>query len=190
MFQHVTVLISFIFALALTHVFSSASNLILQRDRVCFSGLLAMTMLNAVLGILNNWLFLWQLETLQRWTLSEVLLQLIWVIPLYFTLSLVAMPAHHGEPLDMRAFYERQRPAIYGAFIVFNVMGVIEIYGDRHNLAYSGPNEWVGAALTNVGFALCSLVAGWSKARWLQWIGVGGMFVGNIWFLSTYTLNS
>jgi len=53
-FQHVTVLISFIFALALTHVLSSASNLILQRDRVGFSGLLSMTMLNAVLGIINN----------------------------------------------------------------------------------------------------------------------------------------
>ena len=34
MFQHVTVLVSFIFAIALTHVFSSASQLLLVRDRV------------------------------------------------------------------------------------------------------------------------------------------------------------
>jgi hypothetical protein len=32
MFQHVTVLVSFIFAIALTHVFSSASQLLLARD--------------------------------------------------------------------------------------------------------------------------------------------------------------
>lgn len=36
MFQHVTVLVSFIFAIALTHVFSSASALLLGRDRVRF----------------------------------------------------------------------------------------------------------------------------------------------------------
>ena len=39
MFQHVTVLVSFIFAIALTHVFSSASQLLLARDRVRFSAL-------------------------------------------------------------------------------------------------------------------------------------------------------
>jgi hypothetical protein len=41
MFQHVTVLVSFVFAIALTHVFSSASQLLLARDRVRFSALLA-----------------------------------------------------------------------------------------------------------------------------------------------------
>src|SRR5262245_37725710 len=46
MFQHVTVLVSFIFAIALTHVFSSASQLLLARDRVRFSALLTVSMVN------------------------------------------------------------------------------------------------------------------------------------------------
>lgn len=190
MFQHVTILISFIFALALAHVFSSASLLILHRDRVRFSGLLATTMLNAALGIIISWLFLWQLQEIKRWSLGEVLLQLIWVIPQYFTASLVAMPQTEAGALDMAAFYERQRRIIYAAFIILFVMESVEVYGDRHNLASWTSNEWVAAALTNAGLAVCAAVAGWATPRWLQWVGVFGMLAANVWFLVGYTLGS
>jgi hypothetical protein len=188
MFQHVTVLVSFIFALALTHVFSSASNLIIERERVHFCGLLALTMLNAALGIIINWLFLFQLHSIKRWSLAEVLLQLMWVVPQYFTASLVAMP--RGKELDMTAFYERQRPAIYSAFVVMFVLGGFENFADRHNLASWGSTEWVGAVLISTAFAICSIVAGWAKAQWLQWAGVIGMFVLSAWFLASYTISS
>jgi hypothetical protein len=95
MFQHVTVLVSFIFAIALTHVFSSASQLILARDRVRFSWLLTVSMLNAALGVIVNWLGLWELQNLKHWSLPEILLQLGWVIPNYFSCSLVAMLAQN-----------------------------------------------------------------------------------------------
>ena len=187
MFQHVTVLVSFIFALALTHVFSSASNLIIERDRIRFSALLAVTMLNAALGIIINWLFLFQLHSIIRWSLSEVLLQLAWVVPQYFTASLVAMP--RGKELDMVAFYERQRPAIYTAFVVMFVLGGFENFADRHNLADWSSNEWVGADLISGSFAICSIVAGWAKARWLQWVGVIGMLGLSFWFLASFTIS-
>src|SRR5690242_9830752 len=115
MFQHVTVLVSFIFAIALTHVFSSASQLILARDRVRFSALLAVSMVNAALGVIINWLSLWQFENIKRWTLAEVLLQLGWVVPNYFSCSLVAMPYTETGPLDMPAFFDRQRRIIFSA---------------------------------------------------------------------------
>lgn len=104
MFQHVTVLVSFIFAIALTHVFSSASQLLLARDRVRFSALLAATMLNATLGVIINWLSLSQLQNLKHWSLNEVLLQLGWVIPNYFSCSLVAMPYSETGLLNMSTF--------------------------------------------------------------------------------------
>src|SRR5256714_10410442 len=101
MFQHVTVLVSFIFAIALTHVFSSASQLLLARDRVRFSALLAVSMVNAALGVIINWLGLWELQNLKHWSLAEVLLQLAWAIPNYFSRSLVAMPCRETGVLDM-----------------------------------------------------------------------------------------
>ena len=76
MFQHVTFLVSFIFAIALTHVFSSASQLPLARDRVRFSALLAVSMINAALGVIIISLGLWELQNIKHWSLGEVLLQL------------------------------------------------------------------------------------------------------------------
>ncbi len=190
MFQHVTVLVSFIFAIALTHVFSSASQLLLARDRVRFSALLAVSMVNAALGVIINWLGLWDLQNLRHWSLGEVLLQLGWVVPNYFSCSLVAMPVSEGGPLDMPAFFERQRRIIFSATLALSVMGGLATYADRNNFQGWKPNEWIEAELVGLALGVFALLAGWAKPRWLQWIGVGGMFVQNIWYFVFYTLGS
>src|SRR5947209_6944748 len=169
MFQHVTVLVSFIFAIALTHVFSSASLLLLGRDRVRFSALLAVSMLNAALGVLINWLSLWELQNIKHWSLTEVLLQLGWVVPNYFSCSLVAMPVSESGPLDMPAFFERQRRIIFSATVALSVMGGLANYLDRNNIEGSKPNEWIGAEVVGLSLALFAVLAGWAKPRWLQW---------------------
>src|ERR1043166_7345152 len=147
MFQHVTFLVSFIFAIALTHVFSSASLLLLARDRVRFSALLAVSMLNAALGVIINWLNLWGLQSFKHWSLTEVVLQLGWVIPNYFSCSLVAMPYSENGLLDMSVFFERQRRVIFSATLALWVMGSIEAYVDCNNLEGWKPNDWIGAEL-------------------------------------------
>jgi hypothetical protein len=172
MFQHVTVLVSFIFAIALTHVFSSASQLLLARGRVRFSALLGVSMVNAALGVIINWLGLWELQNIKHWSLGEVLLQLGWVIPNYFSCSLVAMPCPESGPLDMPAFFDRQRRLIFSATPALSVMGGLATYLDRNNIEGWKPNEWIGAELVGLSLAVFALLAGWAKPRWLQWLGV------------------
>ena len=189
MFQHIAVLVSFIFAIALTHVFSSASLLLLARDRVRFSWLLSVSMLNAALGVIINWLGLWGLQNIRHWTLGEVLLQLGWVVPNYFSCSLVAMPVSENGPLDMPVFFERQRRIIFSATVALSIMGNLALYADRNTIAWQKPNDWIGAELVAFSLAVFAVLAGWGKPRWLQWIGVGGMFIQNIWFFLFYTLS-
>jgi hypothetical protein len=190
MFQHVTVLVSFIFAIALTHVFSSASQLLLARERVRFSALLAVSMLNAALGVIINWLGLWELQNIKHWTLGEVLLQLGWVVPNYFSCSLVAMPVSETGSLDMPAFFERQRRVIFSATVALSIMGGLTTYFDRDVVGWNKPNDWIGAEVVGLFLAVFAVLAGWGKPRWLQWVGVGGMLVQNMWFFIFYTLSS
>jgi hypothetical protein len=56
MFEHVTLLLSFIYAIAITHLLGSATELILARDRVRLSGLLIAWMVCALLLLVTNWL--------------------------------------------------------------------------------------------------------------------------------------
>lgn len=179
MFQHVTVLVSFIFAIALTHVFSSASQLILARDRVCFSWLLSVSMLNAALGVIINWLGLWDLHNLKQWSLTAVVLQLGWVIPNYFSCSLVAMPYSDNGVLDMAGFFERQRRVIFSATLALWAMSALSTYVGRNDFEWK-PNDWIRFELFGLPLGICAALAGWSKPRWLQWVGVGGLFVQNI----------
>jgi len=190
MFQHVTVLVSFIFAIALTHVFSSASQLILARERVRFSWLLGVSMLNAALGVIINWLAFWQLRNFKDWSFTEVVLQLGWVIPNYFSCSLVAMPYSESGVLDMAAFFERQRRVIFSATLALWAMSSVTTYSDRNNFEGWKPNDWIGAEVYGLPLGVCAVLAGWSKPRWLQWVGVGGLFVQNIAYFFLFTLGS
>src|ERR1700756_1697143 len=190
MFQHVTVLVSFIFAIALTHVFSSASQLLLARDRVRFSALLAVSMVNAALGVIINWLGLWELQNLKHWSLGEVLLQLGWVVPNYFSCSLVAMPYSEGGVLDMATFFERQRRVIFSATVALWAMSSLATYLDRSNFEGWKPNDWIGAEVYGLPLGICAVLAGWASPRWLQWLGGGVLVLQNIAYFVLFTVGS
>src|ERR1051325_10022205 len=141
MFQHVPVL-----AIALTHVFSSASQLILARERVRFSWLLSVSMSNAALGVIINRLGLWDLQHLKQWSLTEVVLQLGWVIPNYFSCSLVAMPYSENGVLDMTVFFERQRRVIFSATLALWAMSSLSTYLGRNNFEGWGLTSGLGSS--------------------------------------------
>lgn len=64
-FEHVTALLSFVYALALTHLLSRIAELVVVRERVRFSGLLALGMVNAILLVFANWLSLWDFHSIK-----------------------------------------------------------------------------------------------------------------------------
>jgi hypothetical protein len=128
-FQHITVLFSFVFAIALTHVLSCVSKLILARDQVRFSGLHALWMFNALVVLLINWISIWQLEAVKHWSVGEIMIQLGWAIPQYFTCSLISMPVGNEGVIDMDAFYERQRPVLFSAFAL--IMNLVSSPGGK-----------------------------------------------------------
>jgi hypothetical protein len=68
MFEHVTILLSIIFALAMTHILASATELVWERQKVRLYGLHALWMANALLGLLAYWLSIWELTSVKRWT--------------------------------------------------------------------------------------------------------------------------
>ncbi len=90
----------------------------------------------------------------------------------------------------MPAFFDRQRRVIFSATLALWVMGSLATYADRNNFAGWKPDEWIGAELAGPPLGICAVLAGWAKPRWLQWVGVGGLFVQNVWYFVFYTLGS
>ncbi len=188
MFDHVTLLLSFVFAIALTHLMASTTELLLNRGRVRFSWLHAVWMMNALVGLLVNWLSLWGLTILKHWTPVDVLLQFIPAMIQYFTCSLVSMRVEPQGEADMGAFFERQRPLIGGAFAAMMVTSMIQNYVYRDTTAGVGPTAWITENLLVAPMLLAALIAGWAKPRWLQWIGALGMLALESYFLATFAV--
>ncbi|HZC17951.1 MAG TPA: hypothetical protein VE309_14435 [Caulobacteraceae bacterium] len=188
MFDHVTLLLSFVYAIALTHLLSSATELVLARERVRFSALQAVWMLNALVGLLVNWLSLWGQNILKHWTIQDVLLWFLVAIVQYFTCSLVSIRPEPGEPIDMGAFFERQRRPIGGAFAALMAPAMIVNYVYRDATQGLGPTAWITEDLLVLPMLVAALICGWARPRWLQWAAGLAMLALETWFLCTFAV--
>jgi hypothetical protein len=188
MFEHVAVLLSFVFALALTHLLSSTTELVLARDRVRFSGLHALWTGNALLSLLVNWLSLWGLIAIKHWSVMEVVLQFAAAIIQYFTCSTLSISHKDDEPIDVPSLYERQRPVIFAAFVALMLIGMIQNFWDHNNTAGLSPTAWIGEDLGIVPMIVMVSIAGWARPKWLQWIAGCAMVAFQTYFLCVYAM--
>ncbi|HEY1838229.1 MAG: hypothetical protein WBQ17_09425 [Rhizomicrobium sp.] len=188
MFENVTILLSFVFAIALTHLLTSSTELVWARDRVRFSGLQAVWMINAGLGIVVNWLAFGDLRIVQHWNIAEVLLQFVGAVIQYYTCSLLSLRPHDEGVIDMPAFYERQRPAIFTAFAGLMICSMAQNYWDRSQTAGLTPTSWIGENGVVLTMLALIAIAGLVKPRWLQWIAALGMLALTLYFLVTYAV--
>jgi hypothetical protein len=113
-FDHVLVLLSFVYALAVTHLLSRIGALYSARERVTFFGLQAQLMLVAILQVFFSWLELWPLRSTPSWDLLSIADQFFYAIALYF-LCLVAAPEVRDEgAIDLRSYFWREYRTYYG----------------------------------------------------------------------------
>ncbi|MGZ3403295.1 MAG: hypothetical protein ACXWKN_08590 [Phenylobacterium sp.] len=189
MFEHVTILLSFVYALALTHLLSSATELAIAGRRVRFSGLYVLWATNAAVLLMVNWLAIWELTAVKRWTVTEVALQVLSAVTQYFTCSAfrVSMTGD-DDGVDLPALYQQRRPLIFGSFVVLAVIACFQNWWDRNNMAGMRPDGWIAEDLTIVPMAAAVLLAGWARPTWLQWLGGVAMFGLNLVFLLTYAM--
>jgi len=165
-FEHITILLSFVYALALTHLLSRIGVLLTVRKRVNFSGLLALMMLNGILIAFANWLSLWDFRSVREWDIASITVQFVQAIIIFFLCSLAAPEGGREGPIDLEAFYWEQRPLFYSVFIAGATVAMIA------NASYLKTANAVLFVKENL-FALSTILPGTLalalRARWAQW---------------------
>jgi hypothetical protein len=187
-FEHVTILLSFVYAIALTHLLSSTTELVIARKRVRFSGLYALWVFNAVFFLLVNWLSFWGLAGLKHWTVAEVVLQFAFTIVQYFCCSTFRVTEGRDEAIDLPELFKERRPVIFSAWLVLCLIAVFQNWWDRNNYAGFGSGAWVVEDLTIVPMAAAFVLAGWGRPPWLQWTAAIAILGLIVYWLETYTL--
>ena len=169
MYELVLTLVSFVFAIAMTHLLTSATELILARDRVVFSGLQTLWMVNALLALMINWVGFAGFH-IQHWTVVDVTFRFVFAIVQYFTCSLLTIRVSEEGVVDMRAFYRSQRQVIMGAYIAMFLVTTVGNYLYRDaSPAWQAQNLVCFAAMPAIA------LAAFARPAWMQW--AAGLFI-------------
>jgi len=166
-FEHVTALLSFVYALALTHLLARIGELFLARERVRFSGLLALGMTNAIVIVFANWLSLWDLRSVTTWDIGSISIQFLLAISQYLLCVLVGPKAPEEGVIDLEDFFWRQRGYIYGTALVVLILSLLA------NLDFlKTPNTalFLKENIITLILMVPALVALISRNRAVQWL--------------------
>jgi len=187
-FEHVTTLFSFVYALALTHLLARIAELIVARGRVKFSGLLALGMANAILLVFSNWLSIWDLRSIKSWDLFSIAVQFLFAVAIFIICVLVGPRVPDEGAIDLEDFFWRQRRYYYGAVVTCVFLSLIA------NLAFlktTNATLLLKENLTNLPMFIPTLLGLLSGKRWAQWtagLGFLAMMIGyTIVFCGTLT---
>src|SRR5579872_1695419 len=114
-FDHIVLLLSFVYALAIAHLLSTTALIIRESTRVRFSGLHAFWMANALAVIMANWIGFWDMRGLPSWNVASIFFTFLTGFTNYLGAALVCPEVKQGEPLDLVAFAATQRTRYVGA---------------------------------------------------------------------------
>jgi hypothetical protein len=181
-FDHIVLLLSFVFALALTHLLSRVGALVLARKRVTFSGLQALVIVNAVVQVFLNWLTLWADRGVKNWDLLDITLLFVFALTNYFVCAAAAPEGGLEGPIDMQAFYWENRRLFYGLIALLMIAAI------AGNVTYFKTGDpglfWSETWTTLPFFAPCAL-AFFVSARWAQWVsGVSLLAMSIAWAIA------
>lgn len=178
-FEHVTALLSFVYALALTHLLARIAELIVARERIKFSGLLALGMVNAVLLVFVNWLALWDLRSVTSWDIASVAIQFLFAVSVYVVCALAGPKVPDEGVLDLEDFFWRQRRYFYGAIIVCLVLALLANFDF---LKTSNTALFIKENLGSIAIMVPSLAGLLSRKYVVQWVAGVGLLVLMIGF--------
>jgi hypothetical protein len=134
-FEHVILLLSFVYALALTHLLSTIAHLIHAGTRVRFSWIQAGWMLNALIIIVANWIGFWDMRQLPSWTVGMILFTLAMAIANYLQVALVCPEVGREGIVDLSEFHRRQGRRYIGACVVSILFALSAniVFGTEYN---------------------------------------------------------
>ncbi len=164
-FEHIILLLSFVYALAITHLLSCVAGFIRAGRRLRFSWFHAFWMVNALVVIITNWISFWDLRLLPSWSVGTIFFTFLLAFVNYLQAALVC-PEHQSEgTIDLRAFHAQQGQRYIGAFAALCAVAVVGnfIYGSTYNVA-----EWSAQNLAVIPMLAVALVATIVRRRWVD----------------------
>jgi hypothetical protein len=124
-FDFISVLLSVVIGLGLSHLLTGSVDLIQARERVRFYWVHGVWVVLTFVGIVFLWWSIWGLRRLQNWNFVSFLLLLLEPV-LLFVAAAFLVPRPTERPIDLRAHYYKNRRGIFGAFSTLTALLILQ----------------------------------------------------------------
>lgn len=125
-FGYVSVIISVVIGLGLSHVLKGVVELVKARRRVRFYWVHTVWVALIFVGHIFLWWTMWNLRLMRDWNFFSFLLLLLAPILLYVAAAFLVPRVEPGERLDLREYFYENRPAFFVTNAAFTGLMSVE----------------------------------------------------------------
>ena len=165
-FEHILILLSFVFAIGIAHMLGCAAALIRAGRRVRYDGVHALWAMVALQILISDWIAFWDMRSLPSWSTFTILLTFLLSFTNYIAAVLVCPEVPPHGAVDLHAFHVHEGRKYLIAILVCYVVALLAnlIYGSVYNLV-----QWDNANIAVVPSALATAAALIWRRRSVQW---------------------
>jgi hypothetical protein len=121
-FGYVSVIISVVIGLGLSHLLTGVVELFKARRRVKFYWVHLVWVGLTFVGHIFLWWTMWNLRLLKDWNFFSFLLLLMAPVLLYVAAAFLVPKVEPGVPVDLREYFYENRPAFFGVNAAFTAL--------------------------------------------------------------------
>jgi len=179
-YDFILILFSFVYAAAVTHLLSTAGEIIIASKRLRLSWLNAGWMLAALLFTCAWWIGLWDLHVTKTWGVGPIAFYFSIAAGIYLQARLVSPRIPERGELDLQAFHseEGRKYLIAYALLTWVTVGVNALIGHANGIL-----QWSAQNMVVVPMALMTTVAAiFIKVTWIQYTALAIQIGCWIWY--------
>lgn len=181
-YDFVLILFSFVYAAAVTHVLSTAGEIIIASKRLQLSWFNAGWMMASLLFTCAWWIGLWDLHTMKTWGVGSIAFYFSMAAGIYLLARLVSPRISERGEIDLQKFHieEGRKYLVAYAILSWVTVGVNAWLGQANGML-----EWSAQNVVIVPMALATTVAAiFIKRPWIQSLALAIQIGGWIWYFA------
>lgn len=181
-YDFILILLSFVYAAAITHILSTAGEIIIASKRLRLSWLNAGWMFAALLFTCAWWIGLWDLHTVGNWSVGAIAFYFLVAAGIYLNARLVSPRIPERGEIDLRAFHTEEGRKYLVAYTILSVVTVITNAAlGQGGSAVQWPAQNLVIAPMTVATGLAAIFI---RKSWVQVSAVAIQVLGWLWYFA------
>ena len=181
-FDFILVLFSFVYAAAVTHVLSTAGEIIIASKRIRLSWFNAGWMLVALLFTCAWWIGLWDLHAVTSWSIGSIAFYFAMASGIYLYARLVSPRIPESGEIDLQRFHSEEGRKY---LIAYTLLGVVTVVANAVLGQAAGISQWSAQNIVIVPMTIATgMAAIFIHSRWMQILALAIQIGGWIWYFA------